>query len=133
MSGSFFSSFRVPKANITRVCLLIGVIGIAGLCITGFLVVLSGSQNANSETNQVIEVSIKSSPDILPPSPVGTLSSLISINKGSEQELESLPYIGSKKVTQILQKRPYSSVQEFFQKNSFSKKQQQEIEKLISL
>lgn len=60
-------------------------------------------------------------------------SKIISINSGSEQDLDSLPGIGSSTAKKIINSRPYSSIQDLSDKQVLSKSQFEKIRDLIGL
>ena len=64
---------------------------------------------------------------------VKTVSSdLVSINRATESELDTLPGVGEKTVQKIIEQRPYASVEDFFTKLKFSENQQEKLRELIS-
>lgn len=60
-------------------------------------------------------------------------SGLISINTGTIKELQTLPEIGEKRAQDIIDNRPYASLNELLNKKIISQKIYDTIEKLISL
>jgi competence protein ComEA len=56
----------------------------------------------------------------------------VSVNTATRQELIALPVIGEKTADQIISLRPYQSLEEFFEKNSFSQKEEDTLKKLIN-
>lgn len=57
----------------------------------------------------------------------------VSLNEATRAELIDLPYIGEKKADAIVQGRPYQSIDQFFEKNSFSERQKVELMDLVKL
>ncbi|NLG06647.1 MAG: hypothetical protein GX559_03040 [Candidatus Pacebacteria bacterium] len=60
-------------------------------------------------------------------------SALISINSASTKELQTLPEIGEKRAQDIIDNRPYASLNDLLNKKIISQKIYETIEKLISL
>lgn len=131
MSGSFFDNF--PKKRITRVFLLVGVGGCLGL--SALLLLLKLRTAEQQDATFAIESSSlppQNSAERMASSVVPLITdSQVSINAASQEELEELPHIGTKKATQIMNQRPYQSIDELFVKNKFNQKQEQELRKLI--
>ncbi|MBW7955761.1 SLBB domain-containing protein [Patescibacteria group bacterium] len=57
----------------------------------------------------------------------------VSVNTALLKDLIALPFIGEKKATDIVNGRPYRSIDEFFEKNRFSETQTQELKKIIKI
>jgi DNA uptake protein ComE-like DNA-binding protein len=70
---------------------------------------------------------------LIPSAQPQTGDTRVSVNTASQMELEELPYIGTKKASQIIERRPYRTIEEFFSKNTFSEKQVVELRNVLNL
>ncbi|MEM4250153.1 MAG: helix-hairpin-helix domain-containing protein [Candidatus Nitrosotenuis sp.] len=144
MSVSFFESVSslLPEKKSTKLYLVIGALGLLGCGASLVLVFLGNREEHSLELTSVQNFSPLDSPSLpVIPSPpateapdlVSSLETRVSVNNDSIERLMELPLIGEKKAQKIIDGRPYSSIEEFFQKNGFGAKTRVQLENLVGL